>query len=235
MTVLQRERVVCRVVSQVRAWSNSVVAQPDCQRQRDIADSASVPLMGDVEDYEVGLDDRAGVGTGLIVPDGMGAGGRTVAPGWPPVYPPRLSMPRVGRAVFSAIDSLLCAVERANDLHPGDLPSRYANRYPRLLPKDPASARSQAGVGSFSGQLHPYESTGQPAHDASTSTRRSRRCPQALSSWWTRWNDTPTASPMSRSGTWSASSWRTSSIVNTATLRSASRAVWRSASICRRR
>ena len=39
--------------------------------------------MGDFEDYEVGLDDRAGAG--LIVPDGMGAGGRTVAPGWPPV------------------------------------------------------------------------------------------------------------------------------------------------------
>jgi hypothetical protein len=43
----------------------------------------SVPLMGDVEDYEVGLGDLAGAG--LIVPDGMGAGGRTVAPDWPPV------------------------------------------------------------------------------------------------------------------------------------------------------
>jgi hypothetical protein len=52
----------------------------------------------------------------------------------------------------------------------------------------------------------------------------SRAAVQARSSWWTRWNDTPTASPMSRRGTWSALSLRTRSAVNAATLRSASRA-----------
>jgi hypothetical protein len=41
--------------------------------------------MGDVGFYEVDLDDWAGAGRGLIVPDGMGAGGPTVEPGWPPV------------------------------------------------------------------------------------------------------------------------------------------------------
>jgi len=42
---------------------------------------------GRSEDYEVGLDDCAGfgAGAGLIVTDGIGAGGPTVEPGWPPV------------------------------------------------------------------------------------------------------------------------------------------------------
>jgi hypothetical protein len=40
-------------------------------------------MTGDVEDYEGGLGD--GAEAGLIVPDGMGEGGPTVARDWPPV------------------------------------------------------------------------------------------------------------------------------------------------------
>ena len=38
---------------------------------------------GRLQAYEVCFEDWAE--EGRIVPDGMGAGGRTVAPGWPPV------------------------------------------------------------------------------------------------------------------------------------------------------
>jgi hypothetical protein len=46
-------------------------------------------------------------------------------------------MPGVGRAVFLGIVGLLCAVERANDLHPGYLSSRYVDRLSEALGEGP--------------------------------------------------------------------------------------------------
>src|SRR5665647_991662 len=40
-------------------------------------------------------------------------------------------------AVFSGIRDLCCAVDRANDLHPGSLSDRNVDRIPRLLPPCP--------------------------------------------------------------------------------------------------
>jgi len=46
-------------------------------------------------------------------------------------------MPGVGRAVFLGIGGLLCAVERANDLHPGYLPGRDVDRVSEALAEGP--------------------------------------------------------------------------------------------------